>query len=443
MTEATQGNDGNGADQPRRARSSTERSRAHRARKKREREAALQKAEAERVVEAPATETAAAGDVAGDVASSRNTVAGAAPGSAEQKEEREAAALHETEKVEREAGATETATIERVADVTDAVASVGNAVSVPPPVAAIVASFGNGVPAPLKQPEWRILPPVERSAKLPVVPVWLRWSFGGLSVLLSFALFSIGMIANMLVWAGPDPTENRKAMIFAAAAFVTEVVNYAIPSVISFASSQLVRRGAWVIWFAAMVIAATGGAAFVKDNLGAAEVSRQTNNDERDRLTAIINSVAKPISDASVVAAREKRDAAKAVAKSDCPRNKSLDLELCNKSKAAWMNAEDDLKQANETHDADVRAAEVRHRKDVADAQAKLDRLPVISADKNVVLAGVTAIVPGVPEAWVNRLVVALWIVMFNLGSCVLLRLGVNVLAAPRTTSQSRGGMQQ
>jgi hypothetical protein len=56
LAETFQGNEGNGADQPRRARSSTERSRAHRARKKLEREAALQaereaalKAEAERV----------------------------------------------------------------------------------------------------------------------------------------------------------------------------------------------------------------------------------------------------------------------------------------------------------------------------------------------------------------------------------------------------------
>ena len=53
MTETVEGNAGNGADQPRRARSSTERSRAHRARKKLEREAALQ-AEAERVAGAVA-----------------------------------------------------------------------------------------------------------------------------------------------------------------------------------------------------------------------------------------------------------------------------------------------------------------------------------------------------------------------------------------------------
>jgi hypothetical protein len=48
MTETTEGNEGNATEQPRRARSSTERSRGHRAKKKLEREAALQKADAER-----------------------------------------------------------------------------------------------------------------------------------------------------------------------------------------------------------------------------------------------------------------------------------------------------------------------------------------------------------------------------------------------------------
>ncbi len=92
MTETIGGNESNGTEQPRRARSSTERSRAHRAKKKLEREAAL-KAEAERVAEAVA-------GVAEPVAPSRNTVAGAAPGPAEQKAEREAAALHEAERAD-------------------------------------------------------------------------------------------------------------------------------------------------------------------------------------------------------------------------------------------------------------------------------------------------------------------------------------------------------
>jgi hypothetical protein len=160
MTETVEGNAGNGADQPRRARSSTERSRAHRAKKKLEREAAL-KAEAERVAE-PVGGVAEA--VAGDVASTENAVADAALGPAEQKAEREAAALHEAGKAEREADATETATMERVAAVADTVAF-ENAVS-SSPVAGAVASFGNGVLAVPPAVEWRIL---ERPVWRPIV----------------------------------------------------------------------------------------------------------------------------------------------------------------------------------------------------------------------------------------------------------------------------------
>src|SRR6267143_2201465 len=98
MVETTEGN---GADQPRRARSTTERSRAHRARKKAEREAALQKADAEREAalkaEAERVAEAVAG-VAGDVASAENAVAGPAFRSIEPKVEREAAVLHEAER---------------------------------------------------------------------------------------------------------------------------------------------------------------------------------------------------------------------------------------------------------------------------------------------------------------------------------------------------------
>jgi hypothetical protein len=151
MTETIGGNESNGTEQPRRARSSTERSRAHRAKKKLERDAAL-KAEAERVAEAVA-------GVPGDVASTENAVASAAPRPTEPKVEREAAALHEAGKAEREADATETATIERVAgrvaDVADTVAP-ENAVSSLPAVNVA------GVPAVSTPVEWRI---VER-------PVW-------------------------------------------------------------------------------------------------------------------------------------------------------------------------------------------------------------------------------------------------------------------------------
>jgi hypothetical protein len=440
MTETTEGNAGNGAEQPR-ARSSTERSRAHRARKKLEREAALQKAEAER----EATLKAEAERVAEPVASVENAVASAAPRPTEPEVEREAAALHEAERTEREAGGTETATIDRVADrVADVAYTVApeNAVS-SPPVAVAVASFGNGVLAPLELPQWRTLPRVERLVGLAVVPAWLQRSFGGLCVFLSFVIYLISTLANMLVWAGPNPTENRKAMILAAGALVTEMINYAIPSAISFASSQLLRRSAWVIWFVAMAIAATGGAAFVRDNLGTAEVSRNHTANERDRLQRIIDTPMTPVVNDAVVDARnwvenaQKRVAiATANRKTDCPKNKSLDVEVCNRAKVALdqanvtlEKAEADLKQANANHDVDKKAAEQRYRDDIDKAKADLKALPSTSNDGNAVFAGVAAIMPFVSEAWVNGIVAGFWIVMFNLGSCVLLRLGLALLA--------------
>ena len=123
----------------------------------------------------------------------------------------------------------------------------------------------------------------------------------------------------------------------------------------------------------------------------------------------------------------------------DTPKSKSLDLEVCNKSKAALAQAEAALKNASETHDADVRRAEQQHRKDVADAQDKLKKLPVISADKNPILAGIMALVPvEVPEAWANRIVAVLWVALFSFGPCLLLRRGLVLLWTPRTASGAR-----
>ena len=77
--------------------------------------------------------------------------------------------------------------------------------------------------------------------------------------------------------------------------------------------------------------------------------------------------------------------------------------------------------------------AEERHRKDVADARSTLDRLPMISADKNVVLAGVAAIVPWASEALVDGLVAGLWVALLLLGPCLLLRLSLMLLVPART----------
>ena len=46
---------------------------------------------------------------------------------------------------------------------------------------------------------------------------------------------------------------------------------------------------------------------------------------------------------------------------------------------AAVAKAQDDLKTANGTHDAAVTIAEQQYRKDVADANAELKKLPVMN----------------------------------------------------------------
>jgi hypothetical protein len=67
----------------------------------------------------------------------------------------------------------------------------------------------------------------------------------------------------------------------------------------------------------------------------------------------------------------------------------------------------------------------------VADAKTELDRLPVISLDPNVVAAGVNAIMP-VADAWVDRGVVVLWVLLFCVAPCAFLRLGLAILAPAR-----------
>jgi hypothetical protein len=51
--------------------------------------------------------------------------------------------------------------------------------------------------------------------------------------------------------------------------------------------------------------------------------------------------------------------------------------------------------------------------------------------DQNVVAAGVTAIMP-VSDAWIDRGVVALWVLLFSVAPCAFLRLGLAILASAR-----------
>jgi hypothetical protein len=117
--------------------------------------------------------------------------------------------------------------------------------------------------------------------------------------------------------------------------------------------------------------------------------------------------------------------------KTTCAPTRNLDLEECVKAKAEERKAADALASENTRREVGLRAAEQRHRQDVADAKAQLDRLPVISSDQNIVAAGVNAIVP-VTEVWVDRGVVALWVLLFSVAPCAFLRLGLAILAPGR-----------
>jgi hypothetical protein len=274
-------------------------------------------------------------------------------------------------------------------------------------------------------------PVVKQPLELHDLLVWCQRILGAVLIGLSIVLYIVGLNLNATFWPGLDPTGESKGILRAGGA-VIESVNYVVPSAIALAPQG---RFLWGFWSVTMVMGATAEASFVRSSLGAGEVSRKQTIEERNRLQGIINSVVKPVSNDTLKYAQAAVDTAKATAKTDCPKNRSLDLEVCNKSRAALKQAEIDLKKASETHDADVRRAEQQHRDDVAKAQADLKDLPVISADKNAVLAGIMALVPvEVPEAWANRIVAVLWVALFSFGPCLLLRYGLRVLWAPRTT---------
>jgi hypothetical protein len=280
-----------------------------------------------------------------------------------------------------------------------------------------------GALAPLEPPQWRS---VEMPVRHLTVPVLCQWVFGGMSVALSFVLYAISTFLNMTFWASLNPDMTAK-MILATAGFTVEFSNYVIPTVLAFApSSKLgLRRVVRAVWCLTMVITAVAGAGVVKSSLGASQESRKQTNENRTRWAGIVKSVVAPISDDAVKDARGRRDNAKATAKADCAPTKSKDIDQCNRSKVAVGQAEAELSKANATHGDDVRRADQQHRQDVADAQDKLDHLSIISADLDMVAAGVEAIVPGVPEAWVTRGVVVLWVLLFSIGPCAFLRLGL------------------
>jgi hypothetical protein len=282
-----------------------------------------------------------------------------------------------------------------------------------------------GVPAPIMEQ------PVEGHGVL----AWCQWILGGLFILLSLALYGASLFLNATFWPGLAPTVDAKA-ILAAVGVVIETVNYATPSAISIASmSRAFKRGLWGFWIMTMTTAAVAGASFVRSNLGAAEVQRDATIKERVRLEGIIKKPMDPVSDAAVADARSRVETAKAVAKADCAPVRTKDIDQCNKSKAEVLKAQAALASENTNHTNDVKATEQRHRDDVDKAKAALEALPVISTDRNVILGGITALVPGeLPEAWANRIVAGLWVILFALGPCMLLRSGLELLVPARST---------
>jgi hypothetical protein len=264
------------------------------------------------------------------------------------------------------------------------------------------------------------------------VTEWCQIVFGLMVGASSIALFVASVFLNAAFWPGLAQGDGARP-ILAVFGFVVETCNFIIPSAVTLVQmSSSLRRRLSVLLVLTMATAAIAGASFVRSNLGSAEVSRDQTIKERNRLQGIVSTPLKPVSDASVVAARESRDTAKGIAKSDCPRNKSLDLEVCSRSNAALVKAEAAFVLASQKHDDDVKEAEQRHRKDVADAQAALKDLPATSNDKNVVLAGVAAILPWASEAAVNGIVAGLWVALLLIGPCLLLRLGMALLVPTR-----------
>jgi hypothetical protein len=257
------------------------------------------------------------------------------------------------------------------------------------------------------------------------------WIFGALSVALSFSLFSLSTILNMSFWAALNPDITIK-QILAAGGLCFEIANFVGPSAISFAPRSYpgLRRIVCAVLCGTMVATAVASAGVVKASLGASQVQREQTNKDRVRLQGIVNSAVAPVPDG--VADGQRRVAtATALRKTTCAPTRMLDLDECAKAKAEERKAADALASENTKREADLKAAEQRHRQDVAGAKAELDRLPVISLDQNVVAAGVNAILP-VVDAWVDRGVVVLWVLLFCVAPCAFLRLGLAILAPAR-----------
>ena len=282
----------------------------------------------------------------------------------------------------------------------------------------------------LAKPNAQVVPTleVERPARHLTAEAWL---LGVLSIALSFGIYALSTILNVSFWAALNPDMTIKQLL-AVGGLCIEFANFVIPSAISLAprSYMGLRCIVWCVLCGTMVVTAVASAGVVKASLGASQVQREQTNRDRARLLGIVNSVMAPVPD-GVVDAQRRVATATALRKMTCAPTRNLDLDECAKAKAEERKAADALASENTKHETDLKAAELRHRQDVADAKAELDRLPVISLDQNVVAAGVNAIMP-VTDAWVDRGVVVLWVLLFCVAPCAFLRLGLAILAPAR-----------
>jgi hypothetical protein len=150
------------------------------------------------------------------------------------------------------------------------------------------------------------------------VTAWCRVVFGIVLGASSIALFGASVFLNAAFWPGLAQSEDAKAVL-AVFGFTVEVCNFIIPSAASLVMmSRSFRRGLWGLLALTMVTAGIAGSSFVRSNLGAAQVSRDQVNKERDRLQGIIRSAVVPVSDAAVADARSRVRTAETLRKSTC-----------------------------------------------------------------------------------------------------------------------------
>jgi len=206
------------------------------------------------------------------------------------------------------------------------------------------------------------------------------------------------------------------------ALFGVSVTLNVVPSAIAAVESRTWRVAAYGLVGATMLTAAIASTSFVRANLGADEARREYITKERARLQQIIEAPPPAQSSDGIIAAQEATATANANVKADCKR---MWTDRCHDAKDAQKKAQEAQTTLATAHDTATENASTQDRKNREKAAAALAALPVQSGDANVLLAGVSAIIPRASEAVVNGIVAALWVVLFCAGPCVLLRVGL------------------